>query len=167
MDRSHKTMMGLFGFVVLVLCAGSVVWSLDIGGFLGRMRAKGYWTVETKNDLHALAIDIAFATREAGIQPPGEIGSLAAFMNQWLPDVVRHEEERGTWDPAKRAFVDAWGNPLLLSVKSPHEYLLISAGRDGIYANGKGDDIVYKFDPWEFAHGEEVNDINNKSRSNR
>ena len=116
--------------------------------------------------IHAKFRAIGIATQliiaDENKNPPEDID---AFV-QWLK---AHSEYLSTpiWEPLFKkseegALLDPWGNKIVLSVNSSKEYSLCSFGPNGKFEDGKGDDVVYLFNPFELAQekGKDVNKTN-------
>lgn len=116
-------------------------------------------------------------------QPPEDINSVPKFFEllsgeaialglakvllediNSLPDFFRKAAGKtmpveGKWSGLQGgSFLDGWGNPIRLVVESPHNYRFISFGPNGKDENGRGDDIVYDFDPLELRDVNEPNE---------
>ncbi|MHC4665742.1 MAG: hypothetical protein ACYS9T_07270 [Planctomycetota bacterium] len=89
------------------------------------------------------------------------MGELLRFSGMVRPGNVLFQKGGPRVDPNGRTFYDLWDNPVKLVVVSTHHYKFISSGRNGIDEAGKGDDIVYEFDPWEGAKPQDVNTAGN------
>ncbi|MHC4647839.1 MAG: hypothetical protein ACYTBJ_20445 [Planctomycetota bacterium] len=137
--------------LVVMALSGCAACAALIAGFHARYRRDPdpYNMLMTSNELELLAGIIQSFVKQSGRQPPEDINSLPAFIEEIQPGVVDIFANKGWLDPNNGWLVDYRRNPLRLVVDSPHRYRLISAGANGRYQNGKGDDIVHDFDPWQ------------------
>jgi len=140
-------------FLILLVIAGSyiwgIVWVLDIGGC--RCGEQGLRIASTVSKFNALSIIIEYAFALSGQKPPKEISSIIAYLRNHCPWLYKIVLEKQLWDQELQAVMDAWGNPAELVVLSPHQYRFISAGPNGKFEQGKGDDVIYDFDPLELG----------------
>jgi hypothetical protein len=82
--------------------------------------------------------------------------SLSKYVKSHF-HIFGHETELTKWfDPNTGAITDYWGMPVSLVVKTHEEYSFISDGPNRINENGKGDDIVYTFNPFDLTKKPEV-----------
>jgi hypothetical protein len=89
-------------------------------------------------------------------QVPKQMDSLLSWLESfsldWKEAVVSRNKR--WFDPNSGALVDAWGEPIELEVKLEKEYVFIGSGPNKKFENGKGDDITYSFNPYEFKEKE-------------
>ncbi len=113
----------------------------------------GRWsrTVCTLNRFRHLALGMQCLVDDTNEPPPKEMKSLSKYVKSHLR-VFGHETSMSKWfDPNTGAIIDYWGTPVSLVTKTPEEYTFISAGPNRINENGKGDDLVYIFDPFDLT----------------
>lgn len=84
------------------------------------------------------------------ITMPQTIDELMKWFFKYNPELLELFKERRWIEPDNDTFIDAWGKPVKLEVKSEKEYIFISSGPNKKFENGKGDDITYSFNPYEF-----------------
>jgi hypothetical protein len=158
--RTTTDMVALAVFVSFVgsLLAWIMVYHMNIGGIRRRIYTRGHKITKTLAGFRALALQICSATDVSQEQPPAEIDSLMAFLYEHMPYLKDLQDVR-IWEDRRTGLVlDQWDNPIRLVVKSPHHYTFISPGPNGKYQEGRGDDIVYDFDPWELAEDDDPNE---------
>lgn len=100
------------------------------------------------NMLRSLAIDIKIISDYTKESPPTDINSCLKYIKSYYANYLRGDPIEEQWyDSHRDEIVDLWGSPIYLISKSPTEYAFISSGPNHIYENGKGDDIVFWFNP--------------------
>jgi hypothetical protein len=109
----------------------------------------------TSGGLEFVAGTVQMAVMDSGKQAPKEIELMPRFINESGMGPVEEVISPDWLDSETGLFVDAWHRPIKLVVRSRHDYTFISAGPDGKFKGGKGDDIVHQFDPWK-----KVEDVN-------
>lgn len=140
-----------------LVCIVAVVALIDIADFRFPMQDNRRRRRETLRYLKYFRQHICSAVRMSGEQPPGEIHSLIEFLNQRHPLLAESRALYTRWlDWENKKVIDRWGNPVRLAVISAHHYRFISAGPNGKHQDGRGDDIVHDFDPWEFADSNDL-----------
>lgn len=142
-----------FLFVTLVWI---YVWIFDIGGIRMKTCVEGHKEANTYNELCLVAKNIIITNLDADEKSPMEMYSLMKWLDTYSLDWKDWRNEFEDWfDPNTGTLIDRWGTPIELQVKSPREYVLISSGPNHKFENGKGDDIVYSFNPYEYVEEKE------------
>jgi len=111
-----------------------------------RSTGEGHARMDTLNVISKLAVATMVAVDISGKQSPVEMHLLLEFIHDHCPNWLEFVAESGGGLQGRR-LLDSWGTPIELVVQSPSSYTLISLGPNGMSDNGKGDDIVFTFDP--------------------
>lgn len=108
--------------------------------------------------LRMLAFDIQLHAKYFKISLPQDAKSLLPFFEEARPGTAEDLYSQWGWlDSQTGVFIDGWGRPLRLFVESPNHYRFMSLGPDGKDEGGRGDDIIYDFDPLELRDVNEPN----------
>jgi hypothetical protein len=108
--------------------------------------AGGHRGTVTLGRFHNLAIGIHILVEDTNEPPPKDTKALSEYVRRDPHYFSKLFGGKG-FDPNTGTIFDSWGTPVKLISKT--EYILISAGENQIVENGKGDDIVYTFDPFD------------------
>jgi hypothetical protein len=101
------------------------------------------------NRLRTLALGIQLVVLDTNSMPPKGMKSLSKYVKSHL-NTFGDESDMSKWfDPNTGEIIDYWATPVDLVTKMPEEYTFISFGPNRKNENGKGDDIIYTFDPFE------------------
>lgn len=129
-----------------VLCA-VVIWCFDLTGYRSRAVETRSAIGMTLSELEYVSAWIEIHSKLLG-RPPEDAKLLPDYLDKTIPDgnVVELFFHRGWIDPHTRLLIDSWRNPITLTARSPHNYRFLSAGPNGKYESGEGDDIVHDFE---------------------
>ncbi len=157
-----KLLLIVLALVLMPVVSYPIMYKYNIAGarMWGRrdLHEKMTKTIRTEQLLSDLAFAIQMAVFEHKTLPPQNTES----MTEWL-------EEKSDWfklvrenrpymlDSSTGAMVDAWGIPIYLRVDGVNSHSLISFGPNRKDNNGKRDDMVYEFDPFEYVDKDEIN----------
>jgi len=98
---------------------------------------------QVRQKLGLLVAASEMATGRSNEFPPKEPREFAAWIKKWADGL---EPTKYVWfDPAAGVFVDVWGRQIVLVAEGYAVVALGSCGRNGIWEDGKGDDIVFPF----------------------
>ena len=133
---------GAIGMCALVLLA------VVGGGLAGcqRDRPPPPGLERTIEGLNCLRNGIGIATTSAEKEPPATERALVEWIIANVePESVKELEDNGTLDAHGKRLVDGWGRPLIL-IGDPYLKKIGSAGLDGAWDEGRGDDFVVEID---------------------
>ena len=117
---------------------------------------EGQRIAHTANRLIYLAVGMKYLVCDTNEPPPKEMKSLSKYVGSHLR-VFGDETRVSEWfDPNTGAIIDYWGTPVSLIIKTPEEYTFISAGPNRRNENGKGDDIICTFNPFDPTEKPEI-----------
>ncbi len=142
----------LLGFLLL-LCFVLIVYVSFYNSMCSIRDGPGYNIVQTKNQLRSFGLLLAFVTYDSGKKPPADKSLLLKYITDSDEEFKDYKsvQERFGLDPNSGLFLDRWKSPIEIQEKSPREYVLISAGPNQKFEDGKGDDITYSFNPFELS----------------
>jgi hypothetical protein len=90
---------------------------------------------------------VAFATERAMIKadtpPPGTAREYGDWLMRWAPDVTT--EGYVFYDDKQGVFLDPWNRPVVIIAREGTVSGLGSAGPNGVWEEGKNDDVVLMF----------------------
>jgi len=107
--------------------------------------------IATLHELRNLVLTSKLVMVERNAFPPIDIGAYTRWVLQNNQDLLEVGFVRV--DDDTESIVDAWGNPLQLIVESGWLVGLGSIGRDAVWQEGKGDDIVLRFEDYDILVG--------------
>ncbi len=119
-----------------------------------RNESIGLGIAYTKAELSILASDVQISI---ALKDTNNISEPNNFAPQNIDDLIKWlygpflKDASRYFDANTSILIDAWHTPIELSVKTRKEYVLISAGPNRKFEDGKGDDIKYTFNPYELA----------------
>jgi hypothetical protein len=102
---------------------------------------KGHAIARQKNNLSRISQEVQSMVRDFG--PYKELEEII----DKLDDAGKQILIGYGYNPEEKMFYDKWDTPIKLKQISRNEYLLISAGPNKKYEDGRGDDIIFRFNP--------------------
>jgi len=145
---------------LLVLAAGVVVLGLVFFGVsFSRIFASADEALEltdyvrfrhTEKRLGALAEAVQWRAGFDEAPVPTDVDGLVAWLFDEAFEEMEGSEVLNLCGPGLRksgSYHDHWDRPIKITAVGEREYLLVSFGADGDDDDGKGDDVVNRFDP--------------------
>jgi hypothetical protein len=101
--------------------------------------------------LKDLALSTKIIVRDTGVMPPEKmllyINYIKDYANSHSKEPLQALKDFYNYNSDIDTIVDIWNKPIMIIKETPERYAFISSGPNRVYENGKGDDIVYWFDP--------------------
>lgn len=142
--RNVRKLLLLIAIACFVCIGGYHLYNYLMMDHIVASAGRAHYEAWTINRLRHLALGIQQVVHNKNEQPPKDMKSLSEYVRRHMEYLDRD----GYFDPNDGVIIDMWGTPVTLIVTKA-EYTFISSGYNRKYENGKGDDLVVTFDPFD------------------
>jgi hypothetical protein len=144
-----KRILIFIGIAVFLLIIIDFLWNAL--GFKLHYKQKAHAVTYTNFFLRDMSSLIQTTIIDTETALPNNIADITEWLRHHCDDFDYYQkryEDLSFIFSSSGEIIDRWGNPLVLIINSPNEYILISWGPNEKFDGGRKDDIVYKFDPY-------------------
>ena len=153
-----KVLLIVLALVLIPVVSYPIMYKYNIAGVRMWGHEKAHKMTYTIAFLSHVAFEIQSQVDYNKISPPQDTESMIKLFEEKSEFIETFRENyKKYFDSATGEMVDAWGVPIYLRVDGVNSHSLISFGPNRKDNNGKRDDMVYEFDPFEYVDKDEIN----------
>ncbi len=158
--KSSKRVRYIIYSVSLILIIIFIIYNQYPKAITDEMRSEGNMSSATYHGMSLFAAQIQLYAENTKKEISNDYNDMVQVLKGYNDgDSITLLNELLGQDLTK-GYYDLWHTRIKLLTKSSKEYIFISAGPNKKFEDGKGDDITYSFNPYEFVQDKKLTDAN-------